>query len=208
MLSSLKSKLSRWQQCLVATLFIGGGLSVAVWTVRADDTLRVASRSAQPPTSTAGWFARGTSRPWDDVGVQGGYCRVLLSTVAQNAEIRTVLDGIVQGMGIGDLDCGVSMSRDLESWVSNFDLDLQEVPEKDRRDDHRYAMGLSADSQVLQFSRDVDWAEVAEKVNWRTLVDTDRAALLSGLLKEQGTSKSLRLVSTNSSGEREDSMSM
>lgn len=206
MLSSLKSKLSRWQHCLAVTLLIGGSLSVAVWTVHADDTIRIASRSTQPATPPADWFARAASHPWDEVGDQEGYFHVLLSTIAQNAETRTVLDGIAQGLGIGDLDCGVCMSRDLESWVSNFGLNLREVPEKDRRDDHRYALSLNADKLVLQFSRAVDWGEVAEKVNWRTLVGLDHAAIIGGLLKEQGTSKTLRLVSAKNSVGSEHSM--
>lgn len=202
-LKSMKSKLSRWQQCLAVTLFVGGGLGVAVWTVHADDTLRIASRSAQPATQPADWFARGASCPWDEVGDQSGYCRMLPSTMARNKLIQSSVDGFAQQIGVGELQSDVRLSRDWDLFVSNFEWTVKDQSESHQQHDHRYAMSVNVDKFAFQFSRDVDWVEVAEKLDLGRLVTEENYVWLRGYLKSAGISRSIRLGTGDTSAEND-----
>lgn len=198
-LSSLKSSLPRWQRAAAVAVFLLCSLSVALWSAQADDTVRLASRSTKAAPAFSEAFARGTSQPWEEVGVQSGYCRMLPSAMARNELILSHLDEMAQQLGISELNSEVRLSRDLQSLTTSFQLTVQELPENDRRDGQRYAAKSNTDNLVLQFSRDVDWAEVADRFNLGAFAVQEHHASLRMLLKSQGTSKTLRVVTNDSS---------
>ncbi len=203
MLSSCKSRLAVWQHCLVVMTFVGGSVSLALWTARADETIRIAARSAPTTGDAQTLFSRGASRPWDDVGIQSGYCRVLPSTIAKNHTIQIKLDEIAQDIGFGGLACGVQLSRDLGTWISSFGVAIKEFPEDQRPDARRYAISAEANRLVLQFSREVDWTEVADKINLKALVPHKNEEGLRTFLRQQGVSNTLRPSVSNSSADND-----
>ncbi|GAB5406769.1 MAG: hypothetical protein Aurels2KO_50000 [Aureliella sp.] len=192
MLSSPKrSQLRRWQQFLVVACVATVGGSVALCT--ADEPIRVASR-VKKSQNTPALFTRYTSQPWEEIGIQGGYFRVLPSIAAQRPVIKEPMDGFAEGVGLADLDCGVELSRDWLSWTSNIDLKI--TRHGDGRE-HKYSISMLGDKPMLEFSREVDWVEVSEKANLNAFAVGDNRSALKKMLAEQGQSKTLRMVSNS-----------
>ena len=51
----------------------------------------------------------------------------------------------------------------------------------------------------LEFSREVDWAEVAEKIRWGVFAPEENVSALKKFIHEQGGAKTLRIITNDSS---------
>ncbi|QDV25719.1 M56 family metallopeptidase [Aureliella helgolandensis] len=200
MLGSVKKpQLARWQQFVVVVVVAGMGLSVAFCTAGADEPTRVALRAAKPLAKPPVLFARHTSQPWDEVGVQSGFFRVLPSAAAQKPLVKQAINEATVELGIGDLDCGVSLTRDFVSWTSNLDFKIADLPLESRNSGHRFTLSINAYKPALYFDREVDWAEVAHKLPLSNLAGLTNVEALASLLEKQGHSKTLRMNLSDSS---------
>lgn len=188
-----RRQLSRWQQFAIVTCVttLSGGVALCT----ADEPIRVASRAKKSPSSPAP-FTRHTSQPWEEIGVQSGYFRVLPSVAAQRPMIKNPMDAFAAGIGLANLDCGIDLSRDWISWTSNIDF---KITRHDDNPEHKYSLNMLGDKPLLEFDRRVDWVEVAEKVNLNAFAIGDNRAALRKMLSEKGQSKTLRMVSNNAS---------
>lgn len=141
------------------------------------------------------------SRPWDEVGIQSGYCRVLPSTMARNTLIQSSLDKFAGQLGVGELQSDVRLSKDWELFASNFAWTVEQPSENHQQDGNRYAISISVDKMEFQFSHDIDWGEVAGKLDLGRLVAEETYAWLRRFLESKGTSRSIHWGTDDSSAE-------
>ncbi len=196
--SAKKPALARRQQFLVIAMFLGSCTSLALCTSGDDDLIRLASRSVPPKAETSTHFNRGASQPWDEIGVQSGYFRLLPSAAAVKPAIKSTMEWVADQLQISNLECGVKLSRDFLSWTSNLELKI--IDRNDTSPDgRRYELKLIGDKPVLEFSREVDWAEVAEKIRWGVFAPEENVSALKKFIHEQGRAKTLRIITNDSS---------
>lgn len=173
MLNSVKSSLSRWQEVVVVSVVMSMSGIFCAWTVKADDPVRIASRTAEKSSLVPGEQDETKPLfPWDDLGEHDGYLVLRPNLLVGHPRYQEAFHAMLTESTSDPLAnyeaFGLSVDN-IELLQFPIIQKVTRIPEKDRakHGGHQFRLSVSCDGLSVKTKQPVQWAGLGE-----TVVDT------------------------------------
>lgn len=201
MLSLKMPAVRRWQEMVVASLLLAMGAMTVAWTAKADDTVRVASRTKPVPASRM--FVRSPTAPWQTLGAQHGYLAVRPNAILPHfsKEIYDAFLGEVFNTEEVQLeDYGID-GRNVSLITANLTGSVKRIAEEDLDESGQKFNGYAqANAMTLDSQTPIDWPRLAKEC-FSGFEEGAEPEVATRWLREsmisQGVSKHMSILSKN-----------
>lgn len=188
--------LRRWQEAtLLAGMLAVCGLAMA-WTARADEPVRVASRTSAVTASVTTANLVEPILPWEELGERDGYMVLRPSILAKDPTLHALYEAhIGEALSSVDLDAVGLQADNIRSLQLRMgDLTVAEIPEADRNDDgHANRGSVSFDGILVETIDPVAWKTVGEQLR-HIAGSQEQFDILQAELTRSNNTRELRLI--------------
>lgn len=189
MLNSVRLGGSSRNAVVVCAGLVLASFAASAWTAKADDTIRIASRTKRVANTGQELYQGKRSAPWEMFGQQEGYFDLQVERVSRNNFFKTALEATMaelSGLSTEALDLtSVGLSLDnVQRMHTSLKCDVRTIPKDEQVDGNRNSISFGSDCFHLTSKEPVGWKKFADEFTWVALGPVESMKQVAEMLSE------------------------